>query len=93
MPLVDLLHALGQLGNTHFVLSPSIQGSIDVQLVDVPWQTALSTILASRGLRFIRNQGVYWIAPHQEINAFQNNVGTTRRSPLGASIMAHPGKF
>ena len=24
MPLVDLLHALGQLGNTHFVLSPSI---------------------------------------------------------------------
>lgn len=90
MPLVDLLHALGQLGNTHFVLSPSIQGSIDVQLVDVPWQTALSTILASRGLRFIRNQGVYWIAPHQEINAFQKQRRDDSALPFGGEHHGTP---
>ena len=90
MPLVDLLHVLGQLGNTHFVLSPSIQGSIDVQLVDVPWQTALSTILASRGLRFIRNQGVYWIAPHQEINAFQKQRRDDSALPFGGEHHGTP---
>jgi len=90
MPLVDLLHALGQLGNTHFVLSPSIQGSIDVQLVDIPWQTALSTILASRGLRFIRNQGVYWIAPHQEINAFQKQRRDDSALPFGGEHHGTP---
>jgi len=70
IPRVYLLHALGQLGNAHFVLSPSIQGTINVQLVDVQWQTTLSTILASRGLYFTSKQGVYWIAPHQKITAF-----------------------
>jgi type IV pilus assembly protein PilQ len=90
MPLVDLLHALGQLGNTHFVLSPSIQGSINIQLVDVPWQTALSTILASRGLRFIRNQGIYWIAPHQEINAFQKQRRDDSALPFGGEHHGTP---
>jgi type IV pilus assembly protein PilQ len=90
MPLVDLLHALGQLGNTHFVLSPSIQGTINVQLVDVQWQTALSTILASRGLRFIRNQGVYWIAPHQEINAFQKQRRDDSALPFGGEHHGTP---
>lgn len=90
MPLVDLLHALGQLGNTHFVLSPSIQGTINVQLVDIPWQTALSTILASRGLRFIRNQGVYWIAPHQEINTFQKQRRDDSALPFGGEHHGTP---
>ena len=90
MPLVDLLHALGQLGNTHFVLSPSIQGRINVQLADVPWQTALSTILASRGLRFVRNQGVYWIAPHQEINAFQKQRRDDSALPFGGEHHGTP---
>ncbi|WP_108507616.1 type II and III secretion system protein [Polynucleobacter acidiphobus] len=90
MPLVDLLHALGQLGNTHFVLSPSIQGSINVQLADVPWQTALSTILASRGLRFMRNQGVYWIAPHQEINGFQKQRRDDSALPFGGEHHGTP---
>ncbi len=90
MPLVDLLHALGQLGNTHFVLSPSIQGSINVHLDNIQWQTALSTILASRGLRFIRNQGVYWIAPHQEINAFQKQRRDDSALPFGGEHHGTP---
>ena len=90
MPLVDLLHALGQLGNTHFVLSPSIQGTINVQLVDVQWQTALSTILASRGLRFIRKQGVYWVAPHQEITAFQKQRRDDSALPFGGEHHGTP---
>jgi type IV pilus assembly protein PilQ len=59
MPLIDLLHTMARLGHAHFVLSPNIQGNISLRLENVPWQTALSTVLASRGLRFVRNDGLY----------------------------------
>lgn len=90
MPLVDLLNTLAQLGSAHFVLSPSIQGAISVQLDHIPWQTALSTILASRGLRFVRNQGVYWIASHQEISAFQKQRRDESALPFGGEHHGTP---
>lgn len=90
MPLVDLLHLLARMGNTHFVLSPAIQGNINIELNNVPWQTALSTILASRGLRFMRNQGIYWIASHQEITAFQKQRRDESTLPFGGEHHGTP---
>ena len=91
--LVDLLHILARLGNTHFVLSPSIQGNISLQLEAVPWQTALSTVLASRGLRFVRNDGLYWIGSHSEISSFQKQRRDESAYRLGENITARRAKF
>lgn len=90
MQLVDLLHILANLGDTHFVLSPSIQGSISLRLDNVPWQTALSTVLASRGLRFIRNEGLYWIGSHSEIAAFQKQRRDESSLPFGGEYHSTP---
>ena len=69
--LTELLQILAKLGNTNFLLSESIKGRITVDLQNTPWHTALHSILASRGLRIIRNGDIYWIGPHAEIQAFQ----------------------
>jgi type IV pilus assembly protein PilQ len=69
--LTELLQILAKLGGTNFLLSESIQGKITVDLQNTPWQTALHSILASRGLRIIRNGDIYWIGPHAEILTFQ----------------------
>jgi len=90
MLLVDLLHILVRLGHTHFVLSPSIQGNISLQLEAVPWQTALSTVLASRGLRFVRNDGLYWIGSHSEISSFQKQRRDESALPFGGEHHSTP---
>jgi type IV pilus assembly protein PilQ len=69
--MAELLQVLAKIGNTNFLLSESIQGKISVDLKDTPWQTALHSILASRGLRLVRNGDIYWIGPHAEIQSFQ----------------------
>jgi len=90
MPLIDLLHTMARLGHTHFVLSPKIQGSISLQLESVPWQTALSTVLASRGLRFVRNAGLYWIGSHSEISNFQKQRCDESALPFGGEHHSTP---
>ena len=45
----ELLQAMAKLGNTNFLLSESIKGKISIDLRNIPWQTALHSILASRG--------------------------------------------
>ena len=69
--VTELLQILATLGASNFLLSDSIKGKISVSLNNTPWQTALHSILASRGLRIIRNGDIYWIGPHAEIQAFQ----------------------
>ena len=69
--LTELLQTMAKLGNTNFLLSESIKGKISIDLRNTPWQTALHSILASRGLRLVRNGEIYWIGPHAEILAFQ----------------------
>ena len=90
MPIHDLLQMMARLGKTHFVLSPSIQGEISLHLENIPWQTALSTILASRGLRFIRNQDLYWIGSHHEISAFQKQRRDESSLPFGGEHHGTP---
>ena len=50
-----LLQVFAKLGNTNFLLSESIEGRMTVELNNTPWHTALDAILASRGLRLVRN--------------------------------------
>ena len=88
--LTDLLQILAQMGNTNFLLSQSIQGKISVNLTNTSWETALHSILASRGLRLIRNGDIYWIGPHAEIQAFQKFRREDAALPFGGDHVHSP---
>ncbi len=88
--LAELLQILAKLGGANFLLSESIQGKISVDLIDTPWQTALHSIIASRGLRLTRNGDIYWIGPHSEIQAFQKFRREDAALPFGGDHINSP---
>ena len=88
--LTELLQILAKLGNTNFLLSESIKGKITVDLQNTPWHTALHSILASRGLRIMRNGDIYWIGPHAEIQAFQKFRREDAALPFGGDHINSP---
>ena len=88
--LTELLQVLAKMGSTNFLLSESIQGKISVDLKDTPWQTALHSILASRGLRLVRNGDIYWIGPHAEIQSFQKFRREDAALPFGGDHINSP---
>ena len=88
--VVELLQILAKLGSTNFLLSESIKGKITVDLHNTPWQTALHSILASRGLRLVRNGDIYWIGPHAEIAAFQKYRREDAALPFGGDHINSP---
>ena len=88
--LTELLQILAKLGGSNFLLSESIKGKITVDLQNTPWQTALHSILASRGLRIIRNGDIYWIGPHVEIVAFQKFRREDAALPFGGDHINSP---
>jgi type IV pilus assembly protein PilQ len=88
--ITELLQAMAKLGNANFLLSESIQGRISVDLRNTPWQTALHSILASRGLRLVRNGEIYWIGTHAEIQAFQKFRREDAALPFGGDHINSP---
>ena len=88
--MTELLQVLVKMGDTNFLLSESIQGKISVDLKDTPWQTALHSILASRGLRLVRNGDIYWIGPHAEIQSFQKFRREDAALPFGGDHINSP---
>ena len=88
--VTELLQALAKITNTNLLLSESIKGRITIELNNTPWQTALHAILASRGLRLIRNGDIYWIGPHTEIAAFQKYRREDAALPFGGEHINSP---
>ena len=88
--LTELLQVLAKMGNSNFLLSESIQGKISVDLKDTPWQTALHSIIASRGLRLVRNGDIYWIGHHAEIQSFQKFRREDAALPFGGDHINSP---
>lgn len=86
----ELLQLLAKMGKTNFLLSESIKGQISVSLNNTPWQTALHSIMASRGLRLVRNGDIYWIGPHAEIQAFQKYRREDAALPFGGDHVNSP---
>jgi type IV pilus assembly protein PilQ len=88
--LSELLQILAKIGGTNFILSESIKGTISVDLSNTPWDTALHSIIASRGLRLARNGDIYWIGPHSEIQAFQKFRREDAALPFGGDHINSP---
>jgi len=49
-PLPDVLRAFSELAGFNLILDPKVQGSVTVELKDVPWDLALHSILKMHGL-------------------------------------------
>lgn len=86
----ELLQILARLGATNFLLSESIQGRMSIDLKNTAWHTALDSILASRGLRMIRQGDIYWIGPHAEILSFQKYRRDDAALPFGGDHLTSP---
>ena len=82
-----LLKELARLGQTNFLISESIQGTISVDLQQIPWSSAVQSILASKGLSMLRHGDIFWIGPYAEINAFQKHRREDAALPFGGD---HP---
>ena len=82
-----LLKELARLGQTNFLISESIQGTISVDLRQIPWSSAVQSILASKGLSMLRHGDIFWIGPYAEIHAFQKHRREDAALPFGGD---HP---
>ncbi len=63
MDLKAILHTLGDFAGLNIVISDDVQGSMALNLVNVPWDQALDIILKSKGLGKRQEGNVIMIAP------------------------------
>ncbi|WP_018624027.1 type IV pilus secretin PilQ [Kangiella aquimarina] len=63
MDLKAILHTLGDFAGINIVISDDVQGSMALNLVNVPWDQALDIILKSKGLGKRQDGNVMMIAP------------------------------
>lgn len=63
-PLPEVLRAFAQIAGFNLVLDPGIpQGTVTVELKDVPWDQALSVILKTHGLAAEVDGRLWRVAP------------------------------
>jgi type IV pilus assembly protein PilQ len=66
----DIQHVLAflaRVGTVNIVTSEGVKGKVSFYLEDVPWDLALDMILKASGLDYIREQGIYRVAPVADI--------------------------
>ncbi|AOE49093.1 Type IV pilus secretin PilQ [Kangiella sediminilitoris] len=69
MDLKAILHTLGDFAGINIVISDDVQGSMALNLVNVPWDQALDIILKSKGLDKRKEGNVMMVAPADVIAA------------------------
>ena len=67
--LVDVLNLIGDASGFNMLISDEITGKISLSLVDIPWDQALSVILASKRLAAERRGSVLRIVPLASLTA------------------------
>ncbi|MCM5704162.1 type IV pilus secretin PilQ [Larsenimonas salina] len=63
----EALSLLAEEGGVNLVVSDSVQGSVTLNLQNVPWQQALDIILKSKGLSSRQDGNVLMVAPADEL--------------------------
>lgn len=61
VPVVQLLQSLADLEQKNMVISPDVQGTLSLQLRNLPWQQALQTVINSMELVLSQENGVYYV--------------------------------
>ncbi|NUN15303.1 MAG: type IV pilus secretin PilQ [Myxococcales bacterium] len=67
----DVQHVLtfiAKEGKVNIVAGDQVKGKVTFHLEDIPWDLALDMILKAKGLDYVKEQGVYRVAPAELIN-------------------------
>lgn len=67
----DIQHVLtfiAKEGKVNIVAGDQVKGKVTFHLEDIPWDLALDMILKAKGLDYVKEQGVYRVAPAELIN-------------------------
>ncbi|WP_051907322.1 type IV pilus secretin PilQ family protein [Modicisalibacter zincidurans] len=67
----EVLSIIGEFTGLNVVASDSVQGSVTLNLQDVPWDQALDLVLKSRGLASRQSGNVLVVAPANELAAME----------------------
>lgn len=69
-----VLQILADFSGLNIVVGDSVEGSITLRLIQVPWDQALDIILDSKSLDMRQNGNVIWVAPAEEIAAREQQM-------------------
>ncbi len=70
-PVRSVLQRIAEVANVNLVANDSVQGTMSLRLVNVPWTRALEVVLETRELGQRRHGDVIWVAPAAEMAAVE----------------------
>lgn len=68
-PVRDVITVISEQSGANIILADDVQGMITIKLRQVPWDQALSIIMKTRSLGYVRQGGVLRIAPIRQLQA------------------------
>lgn len=78
VPVRTVLQLIAEESNLNIVASDTVQGSVTLRLVNVPWDQALDIVLRAKGLDKRRDGSVMWVAPQPELAKFEQDKEDAR---------------
>ena len=87
IPVRSVLQLLADVSHLNIVASDSVQGNVTLRLDNVPWDQALDVILRAKGLDKRTDGNVIWVAPQQELAAYEENLANARLKALDNSVL------
>ena len=87
IPVRSVLQLLADVSHLNIVASDSVQGNVTLRLDNVPWDQALDVILRAKGLDKRTDGNVIWVAPQQELAAYEENLANARIKALDNSVL------
>lgn len=73
VPVRTVLQLIAEESGLNVVAADTVQGSVTLRLVNVPWDQALDLVLQAKGLDKRRTGNVVWIAPQAEIAKYEQD--------------------
>lgn len=68
-PVRDVITLIADQSGANIIMSDDVTGAITIKLRQVPWDQALSIIMKTRGLGYVRQSGVLRVAPVRQLQA------------------------
>lgn len=67
--IVNVIRLIADVTGENIITSEDVKGKVTVRLRNVPWETALDTILKSKGYDKVRSHNIIRVAPSAQIQA------------------------
>jgi len=71
VPVRTILQLVAEESGLNIVAADTVQGNLTLRLINVPWDQALDVVLRAKSLDKRRDGNVVWVAPQDEIAAFE----------------------